>query len=191
MKTFKWIFCLLIPLCFTGCLTVDTIKTTIDIQDEDKPAVLTIRYEGLSSAEGLLKDVKKDFNYLIEEWQGDEYLLERADEGILVRDRQLLIEDNKINSVMIGLVQDLDDLYDIWEQNGERILMVEFDDDDFELTETNGYLLKTEKNRLIVWPSHIKQMQWTMKRVFESESIDKNRPMMLKMFKEYLKKNPK
>ena len=190
MKTLKWMVCLGIPLLLTGCLTVDNIKTTIDIQDEKKPAVVTIRYEGFSSGEAKGEDVKKDFDYLIEEWKGDEYLLDRAEEGMVVRDRQLMIEGHEINGVMTGLVQDLDDLYDIWEQNGERILMVEFDADDFELTETNGSLIKTEKNRLIVWPAETKHMQWTMKRISKSESIEKNKPIMLKMFKEYLKENP-
>lgn len=191
MKWLKWSFCLLVPLCLSGCLTVDTIKTTIDIQEKDKPAHLTIRYEGLSSSESQIQDVEKDFQYLIEQWQGDEYLLDRAEEGIVVRDRQVFIEENRIHSVMTGLVQDLDNLYTIWEQNRERILMVEFDAEDFELTGTNGTILKTEKNRLIVWPSDQNHMYWTLKRIAESESIEKNRPIMLSMLKKYMNQNAK
>lgn len=190
MKAIKWMFCLLVPLFLTGCLTVDTIKTTIDIQDKEKPAIVTIQYGGFSSGEAKLEDVKKDFDYMIEEWKGDEALLDWAKEGMLVRDRQLMIENEKIQGVVTGLVQDLDDLYDFWEQNGERILMVEFDEEDFELTETNGLPIKTEKNRLIVWPSETKQLHWTMERISDSESIEKNRPIMMKMLKKYLKENP-
>ncbi len=189
-----WIFAALLPLLFTGCLTVDTIKTRVQIQDENKPAILTIEYFGISSEISKPKgqdvkevDLKKDFDDLISQWKGDEYLIDQSKDGILIRDRKVWGENNQINSSETGLVDDLNQLYDFWEENGERILLVDFDEEDYEVIDTNGKILKTDHNRLIYWPKSEKDLYWTMKRISNSESIEKNRPVLAKMLRDYLK----
>jgi hypothetical protein len=187
MKRMKWIFAAMLPLFFTGCLTVDTIKTRIQIRGENIPSLLTIEYLGISSGEAKDEDIKKDFDYLISQWKGDDYLIDQAKKGIVVRDRRVWEEKGQINSSETGLVDDLDKLYDFWVENDERILLVEWDEEEYELVETNGKILKTDHNRLIWWPETEKDLFWTMKWISDSESIGKNRPVMLKMLKNYLK----
>ena len=193
-----WIFAALLPLLFTGCLTIDTIKTRIQIQDENKPAILTVEYFGISSEITKPKgqdvkpdDLKEDFDELISQWKGDEYLVQQAKDGILVRDRKVWEEQYQINSSETGLIDDLDKVYDFWEENGERILLVDFDEEDYEVVDTNGKILKTDHNRLICWPRSEKNLYWTMKRISDSESIEKNRPVLAKMLRDYLKEEQK
>ena len=188
MKPLKCILAATLPLFLAGCLTVDTIQTRIQIREEGKPALLTITHLGFSSGEAKPGDVRKDFDHLISEWQGDEYLIARAKEGIVVRDRRVWEENGRINGSMTGLVEKIDGLYPFWERNGERILLVECEEE-FDLAETNGRILKTENNRLIVWDAGEKVLSWTLRRNFESESIEKNRPRFARMFREYLR-NP-
>lgn len=178
-----------IPLLFTGCLTFDTVTTRIQIQDKDKPAILSVAYSGISSSEAKDEDVRKDFEYLIEEWQGDDYLVDQADEGIIVKDRNVWEENGQIHSSMTGLIPDLDKVYDFWEENEERILLVDIDEGDYELVETNGQILATEKNRLIYWPKNEKELYWKIKLAVEMGSIEKNRPKLLKMWTAYQEQN--
>lgn len=178
---------LLTPLLFMGCLTFDTIETRISIQEEkDKPATLSVVYKGISSSEAKDKDVRGDFEYLIEEWQGDEYLVDQAKEGIIVKSRDVWEENGELNSSMTGLVPDLNTVYDFWDENGERIMRVDMDAEEYELVETNGKILATERNRLIVWPKDERELYWKLKLVVESESIEANRPKMKKMWSEFV-----
>jgi hypothetical protein len=178
---------LLLPL--TGCYFSETIETRITLNDKASPkATVSIEYSNISSGEADLKDVKKDFEELIEAWQEDGYLLERADEGLFVKNRELLIRDGKIVGRETGIMKDIDDTYKFWDIDDEKIMLFDDSDDDYELVETNGKILKTDKNILIVWPKEAAELRWTQRlsEKSKSESFDKNQPVMVKMLQEYL-----
>jgi hypothetical protein len=86
----------------------------------------------------------------------------------------------------MGVMRDLGEHYDIWDIKGERIMLFKDYKDDYELVETNGKVVKTEKNTLIVWPENVTELHWKQRYAGESESFYKNQPIMLKMFKDYL-----
>ena len=186
----KWlkIVLLCVALSSVSCLTVSEINTKIIMKENSSPTEIIIDYCDFTSTEGKMEDVHKDFNELINDWKGDQYLLDQAEEGIFIKSRDLYIRDDKIMGRVTGIVENLDKLYSFWVKNGERIMMPE-DDEDFQIIETNGQIIKTPKNSLIVWPEDAKELWWKQRLVTESESFDKNRPVMVKMLKEYLAEN--
>jgi hypothetical protein len=170
-----------------GCLSVESYETRIQFHGEDKPVTVTMIYRDISSAEAKLEDVQGDFESLINDWKGDEYLIEQARDGFVVKERALTIEDGKLVGYERGVTNDLGDFKPIKVSNGERILLVE-KDDDYELVESNGKIFKTDNNTLLVWPEDIPELYMKHKAKQTSESHEKNRPIMIKMFEEFMAK---
>ncbi len=188
MKRISILLVAMFMLSLTGCYFSETVETRITLNDKASPkATVLIEYANISSGEAKLDDVKKDFDQLIKDWQGDEYLLDRAQEGMVVKNRELFIRDGKIVGRVAGIMKDIDDMYKFWEIDGEKIMLFE-DGDDYEIVETNGKILKTDKNTLIVWPEDTAELRWTQRlsEITKSESFDKNQPAMVKMLQEYL-----
>jgi hypothetical protein len=173
----------------TGCYFSETVETRITLGDKASPkAAVFIEYANISSGEADLDDVKKDFEQLVKDWQGDEYLLDRGEEGMFVKNRELFVRDGKIVGRITGIMKDIDDTYKFWEIEDEKIMLFDDSGDDYELVETNGKLLKTEKNILIVWPQETAELYWKQRisKSAESESFYKNQPVMVKMLQDYL-----
>jgi hypothetical protein len=150
--------------------------------------VVLTEYRNISSGEARLEDVKGDFDGLVNDWQGDQYLLDRAEEGLVIKNRELFLRDNMIVGRINGIMKDIGDSYKFWVVEGERIMLFDSMSGDYELVETNGKVVKTGKNTLIVWPEEATELRW-IQRLSEktkSESFDKNKPMMVKMLQEYL-----
>lgn len=178
-----------VMLLLTGCNICETVETRIVLHEKSSPqATVLIEYGNISSGEDKLEDVKKDFAQLVKDWQGDQYLLDSADEGIVVKSRELLVRDNKIMGRVTGIMKDIGDSYKLWSIDNERIMLFDDMSGDYELVETNGQVLKTNKNTLIVWPEEATELRWTQRLTEEAKSDDfeKNRPVMVKMLQEYL-----
>ena len=179
-------FCGLL-LMSMGCLSVGSYETRITFHGEGEPVTITMIYRDISSAEAKLVDVQDDFESLINDWKGDEYLLEQARDGFVVKERALTIEDGKLVAYERGVTNDLGDFKPIKVNNGERILLVE-KDDDYELVESNGQIFKTDNNTLLVWPENVPELYMKHQAKKTSESHEKNRPIMIKMFEEFIAK---
>jgi hypothetical protein len=186
MKRLNLLFVAAVTLSLTGCYLSETIETRIALQGEGNTFLIVTEYGNISSGEAKLSDVKNDFDMLVRDWQGDQYLLDRAAEGLFVKNRELFIRDDKLVGRVTGIMRNLDEHYDFWDIRGERIMLFKDSKDDYELVETNGKVVKTEKNTLIVWPENAPELHWKQRYTGESESFYKNQPIMLKMFKEYL-----
>lgn len=72
---------------------------------------------------------------------------------------------------------------------GERIVIV--DADDAEIIETNGKILRTEQNYVIVWPEELQEIYWIQRLLYDDEDktrLERNRPKLVKMFEAYKQK---
>lgn len=187
MKWIKPALVAALALPMVGCLTVETIETRIQLRDRGEP-LLIIEYMDISSGEAYAADVKKDFDELIGSWQGDQYLLDRNEEGIIIKNREVFIRDGKIIGRLTGIVKNLHEKYSFWTSNGERIMLFRNyeGDEDYELVETNGKILKTNENIILVWPMQTNELWWKEHEKNHSESSDKNRSPMVQMLKEHL-----
>lgn len=189
MKRLNILPAAMLMFSLSGCYFSETIETRISLHGQVSPkATVFIEYSNISSAEADLDDVKTDFEELLKAWQGDEYLLDRAEEGLFVKSRELFIRDGKIVGRATGIMKDIDDTYKFWEIEDEKIMLFDDESGDYELVETNGKILKTDKNILIVWPKEATELRWAQRlsEKSKSESFDKNQPVMVKMLQEYL-----
>ncbi|MFQ5641853.1 MAG: hypothetical protein ACE5IR_28085 [bacterium] len=173
-------------LFLSSCHFSEYIEYRIILGEDGKRAEMITTYSNISSGEEREKDVKNDFERLLRDWQDDDYLLQRAEDGVVVKKRELFIEDEKLIGRETGIIKDITDIYTFWVSNGERIMI--FDADDYELVESNGKILKTPKNTLIVWPDDAKELSWKMKFSDEVEDFERNRGLMVKWLREYLDK---
>ena len=151
---------------------------------------MILEYNNISSGEAYPADVKKDFDELIDYWQGDQYLLDRSEEGIITKNRELLVREGKIVGRLTGILKNLQEKYSFWTSNGERIML--FDgEDDFVLVESNGKIIRTDENLILVWPMQATELWWKEREKSHSESSDKNRPVLAQMLQDYLAKQPR
>jgi hypothetical protein len=174
----------------TGCLSVASYETHIQFHGENEPATVKMIYRDISSAETSDKEVRKDFESLIDDWKGDGFLLDRANEGFVVKERAVKIEDGKLVAYEKGVTKDLGDLTPIKVNNGERIMLLDRDED-YELVESNGKIINTDNNTLLVWPEDLPDLYMKHRARKTSPAHEKNRPIMIKMFEEFLAKEEK
>jgi hypothetical protein len=124
MNQLRLLFVTAATLFFAGCYFSATIVTRISLSGEgaNPTASVTIEYANISSGEAKLSDVKNDFDQLIRDWQGDQYLLDRAEEGFIIKNRELFILDGKIIGRETGVMKNLNEPFTFWVNNGERIM---------------------------------------------------------------------
>jgi hypothetical protein len=187
MKRFILTSFFVLLLTSMGCLSVESYEIRIQFHGEDEPVTVTMIYRDISSAEAKLEDVQNDFESLMSDWKGDEYLLEQARDGFVVKERAVTIEDGKLVAYEKGVTNNLGDFKPIKVSNGERILLLE-KDDDYELVESNGKIFKTDNNTLLVWPEDLPELYMKHKAKKISASHVTNRPVMIKMFEEFIAK---
>lgn len=170
-----------------GCLSLGSYETHIQFRGEDEAATVTLIYRDISSAESDVDLVRKDFASLIDDWTGDGYLLDRAKEGFVVKERAVAVEDGKLVAYEKGVTKDLGDLRPIKVSNGERIMLVDRDED-FELVESNGKIINTDNNTLLVWPEDQLDLYMKHRARKTSQEHEKNRAFFVALFEEYAAK---
>jgi hypothetical protein len=193
MKRLKILFAASAILSLSGCYICETIATRIQIREKGPKAMalVVIEYQNISSGEADSSEVKEDFDELIQDWQGDEYLINRMDDGVYVKSRELFIHEGKLVGRETGITKQLDEIYEFSLADGERILQLE--DKDFELVETNGKIRKDQDVTAIAWPADSTILYWKQRSLEfnTSESVRKNQPIMLKLFEAYLASHKK
>lgn len=188
MKTF--IFFIAIPalLAGSGCIIPEKIETRIRFNEKNAPAEVTTIYHNLSSEAKDEEALQSDFNDLIDDWKGDQYLVQQAKQGLILKDRQVYLEKGKLQAKELAVPTEGNFLEeeDMMISRGERIVVVKADDAD--IIETNGKILKTEHNYIIVWPEELKEIYWIQRGRYDEEDqkrIERNRPKLVKMFEAY------
>ena len=175
----------------SGCYFPEIAETRISFQDNELPVVI-LKYTNISSGAEEPDELKEAFDELIDDMYGAEYLVEQATDGFAIRKRRLYIENNRLHAELTGDATKLNEMYSFFEGNEERFLVYE-DDDSYELVETNGKIIKTDRNTLIVWPAKMKEIYWKQHLIFtedDEEETDKKRfhqniAKMVAMFKGY------
>ena len=149
-------FIIVLAALFASCYFPEVIETRIIFEADKSPTVM-INYQNISSAEEEEQEIKESFDDLVKDFYGDDFLVEKASEGLAVRKRQLFIKNDQLHAEVIGDAEDLGRLYNFIEIDQERILVYD-GDDTYELLETNGKVVKTDRNTLVVWPIASKTM---------------------------------
>ena len=171
----------------TGCLLPETVENRIRYIDQNTPPQITVIWRNISSDAKNDKELQEDFAELVKEVDStntDVFVGFKKD--LVIRERQVYIEDGKLN-VRISGIPSTGQFEDI-ASNGERMLVLDMEEAG--RVETNGTLLKTEENYIIVWPESMKEISW-INRLIPGESNEdlkrweQNRPTLIKMFEAY------
>lgn len=193
MKRLTYLVAVLLLCSMSGCLFVEKIETRVRFVRNNKSegqaeqALVTIVYHNVSSDAKNAKDLQKDFEELLkgEIKEGAE---SETEDGMIFKKRDIYIENGKINARAEAVPEDgkIEDVI----ANGERLLVLERNND-VELVETNGKVLKTEENYIIVWPESLEEIYWIQRFRPENDSdkvaIERNRSKLVQMLAERLK----
>ena len=174
------IFPLIIFLIFIyGCLTYETAEVRIVFnENSNNEGTIEITYTNLESGEALLKDQQKDFEELIKYYQGDQFLLDQMADDIYIKKRELFEKNGKLIGKYSGIFRNLKfDNEPLMTLNDEYIMVM---DDDDEVAETNGKVVKSEKNVFISWPKTQKELYWKVKMKGEPQTYS-----LLEMFRKW------
>jgi hypothetical protein len=191
MKPFIPLAAALALLVVSGCLLPEKIETRIRFNEENAPAEVTIIYHNMSSEAKDDEALQSDFRELIDSWKGDKYLVQQAKQGLILKDRQVYLENGKLQAKELSVPTEENFLEegDMVISRGERIVIV--DADDAEIIETNGKILRTEQNYVIVWPEELREIYWIQRLLYDDEDktrLERNRPKLIKMFEAYQQK---
>ncbi len=189
MKWMKLILSAAFALFLQGCIVSETIETRIGLGGEGRPVTVIVEYDNISSGEDKEDGVRKDFQDLLDDWFGDQLLLDQAEEGLYVKKREVFIRDGKIVGRVTGIAKDLDILDYTFFSNEDGLIM-HFDEEKAleQIVETNGNIMSSEKLTLIVWPKGVTELYWKQ-RLYDSdekEAFEKNRPLLVQLLKGYL-----
>ncbi len=182
MKSSKIFLAVFLITILAGCVDSETYETRINFKEADVPALVTMQFENISSTATDPAEVKKDFEQLIHDWKGDEYLTEQAKHGFDIKDRKVFIRGNKIMGQVTLTTKNLEEQFHFFVMNGERIMLLDGIGQPGYF-ETNGKVLKTGKNTLIIWPEGTKELYWRESAAQLSEAFHKNQSVMLQLLK--------
>ena len=185
------LFALMVPVLFTNCFIYESAETRIHIDSDEsgKYAKVTSVYNNVSSCEGKEKGVKDDFEGLLEMIEGDEYLMDEADKGMYLKERDMWIENEKVMAKQVGITRNFDllkDEYGLIQIGSEYLVVIEKDDSI--ILETNGKQVETDANTIIYWHKSKKDLYFKYKPAEECGSFDTNQTKFVKWLEEYKSK---
>jgi hypothetical protein len=162
MKKLIFISMIFFIFLLNGCLTYHIVEYTIDYADDFNSGKFSVKYTDIRSSESEPEKQKKDFDELLELYEGDMFLLDQVDEGIYVKERKLYEKDGKIYGSYSGIFQKMKiDDNEMKVRNDERYILLDISA--AEDIETNGKIYRSENNALLVWPNHQKHL--TIKKI--------------------------
>lgn len=167
MKLTRIIFILLMFSTVSGCLTYKTYEVTAVFNDNFSRAEITATYTDVRSSEKDSTKQREDFKSLIEEYQGDEFLLEQVKGGIYVKERKIYEKDGMLNAGFSGVFERIGSDGRILKVNGdERYILLE-DIEPNDIIVSNGKVLRSKKVALLVWPKDLKKISYKVTKVYD------------------------
>ncbi len=137
----------------SGCLGYREMEWKVRLLEDPRQAAFETTFYGLYGADSTAADLSQDALDLIRTWHSDEYLLERIDEGIYVRERNVWLQDGELVGFESGLCADLEEVEVFTELGTDSIAFrIELSDIDQDavLVSTNGSVSESEAGHEIV-----------------------------------------
>ena len=154
-----------LTLFLSGCLINE--KEEVKVKLTPSGGEIWVKETGWKSSGEKEEDILEDFKKLIEK---DELENELSDFGVYILDKKIYLNSGKITTEYHGLFPkgSIAFLAQFTEANDEIIHVMDAPVD-AEIT-TNGEILKTKKNTIIVWPSDIEELTWSY---IDNETVNK------------------
>lgn len=144
------VFCCLLVLAvaFNGCLVYETVEYRVNVNPDGKSGTISINYSNIESSADEASKQNEDFQELLDKWKGDEYLLERLNEGVYIKQRNLTLSNGVLVWREVGIFSDVQKMKDgISYEDTTRITMGK----DETVLSTNGIVLISKDSTVIMW----------------------------------------
>lgn len=177
----------------TGCLLPESIENRVRYVDKNTPPQITVIWRNVSSDAKNEQELQKDFEQLIDGLDStDTDIFAGFKKEIILKEWQVYVEEGKLN-LRFSAIPKTGPFEDIT-SNGERMIVLDMEETGE--VETNGKLLKTDENYIVVWPESMKEISWNNRFRTDESDIDwkrweQNRPKLLKMFEAYQQRRGK
>lgn len=167
----------------SGCLTYErmTMRIVFDNPGNELSGKIYVTTIGVASTADSLAKRQKDFDDILEFLLEDDFLLEEMKDGIYVKNRSLLKENNKLVFKYDGIFDELsfDDDFELKMINDELVAIL--DDDDI-IENSNGRIETDSTHTYIKWPRSTKEIYWEYKMEESGETYS-----LLPFYEEWLK----
>lgn len=171
----------IILVLFIGCLISEYDEYRIVLNaDRKSGTIYTTKRNIQSDQEDPIKQ-KEDFENLVQDWKGDSYLLEKTQDGVYVKERNLSIEQGILVWKEISIFSDFHRLF----RNSivNDTMRIGFGNDET-IVATNGELIRTKDSTIVQWPITASEFFLRVqKNEFKSTSD------FVENFKSYMKKH--
>jgi hypothetical protein len=173
-----------LALFLSGCLIKE--KEEVKIKLTPSGGEIWVTETGWKSDNEEENKILEDFNKLMNQYEKDELEKELGEFGVYILDKRIYLKNDKIITEYHGLLPkgSLGYLEAFKEANDEIIHVVD-SPTDAEII-TNGEILKTKKNTIIIWPSNTKELTWSYT---NNENMNKKNNLVALFKKHREKKN--
>ena len=161
MRKISQLVLLLLLIFTTGCLTYERVSVKIVFDNPGKalPGKIYISFIGIASTEDSLEKRRSDFDDVVDFLENDDFLLDAMKDGIYVKHRKLLNENNKLVFIYDGIFDKL-----VFDRDLELKYVdneiVAFLNEEEKIENTNGKIFKDSTHTFIKWPRDTKEIYW-------------------------------
>lgn len=147
-----------------GCLVVEEMRFRFEFNGEEKDSgKFEIAYYGIKSNKTEKNEIMEDYNDLpIQIARKEEDLKKHR---LILKEKEIKVEGKgKLCVYFRGTFQEKDMFNkenSIFHENNEEIFMIEGREKYWKFR-SNGRVIQTENNAIIVWPSFIKDLEWSI-----------------------------
>ncbi len=158
----------IVLLFLSGCLISERDEYVVRLNADGRSGTITVAKWNVQSDQPDAVHQQADFDELIRDWQGDEYLLEKTGQGVYVKDRHLEVENGVLVWRETSLFADFRRLFED-AISGDSVRIVVSADET--VIGTNGDVVQTRDSTMISWPPNTREFTLTLqKRNFAATS---------------------
>jgi len=145
---------------FGGCLTGEKLSYTVYLNPDLKGGKAEIIFYDIHSDYGSEQELKDDIYYLFNYmWKSQDLIRDYEAVGKYVKERELYIEDGKLNGRIIFEFKRLQDFENL--RLEENYLYLTFEKND-KVISTNGEYIESEEYNRIIWDSSERVLKFEM-----------------------------
>ena len=142
---------LVLVFLFNGCLMFKTVEYHVSLNTDGKSGTIIIKYSNVQSSEAEPSKQNEDFEELLSKWKSDKYLLDRMNDGVYIKKRDLTLTHGILVWQEVGIFSDVQKMKDgISYEETTRISLAK----DETVLSTNGVVLMSKDSTVVVWPPH-------------------------------------
>lgn len=155
----KWIlilpFSAMVVIFIVGCIISEYDEYRIILDNDGKSGIIYITKRNIQSDQNDPAKQQEDFDNLIKDWKGDQYLLGKTVEGVYVKERKLSNDRGMLVWKEVAIFADFHHLFrDAIVNDTMRIGLGKEET----VVATNGELIQTKDMTFVQWPLKTKKL---------------------------------